>query len=278
MVPTKLFAWQHGEKTWGKGRRGWDVWRVTWKLTLLYVKQTANGNFLYDGGNSNRGSVSTWRGGMGRELGGRFKTEGTYVYLCLIHVDVWQRTTKFYKAIILRLKINKKFKKTIRNSCHPPSIHHPSTHQTIKPYTLQPSIHPPTHHLSIHLPTHSSTHPSICHPSTHLPTHPSIYPSTTYPSTSIHLSIHLLIQHSKRISTLHLFISSPSTHPLSIHHPLIHHPFIDHPLIYHSSTHPPINPSIHPLTIHPFIYLIWNGVRKPWMKSSHMGTNSWQTT
>ena len=179
----------------------------------------------------------------GEGVGGRFKREGTYVYLWLIHVDVWQKTTKFYKAIILPLKINKKFKKTIRNSCHPPSIHHPSTHQTVKPYTLQPSIHPPTHHLSIHLPTHSSTHPSICHPSTHLPTHPSIYPSTTYPSTSIHLSIHLLIQHSKHISTLHLFISSSSIHPPSIHHPLIHHPFIDHPLIYHSSTHPPTHHS-----------------------------------
>ena len=28
----------------------------------------------------------------------------TYVYLWLIHVDIWQKTTKFYKAIILHLK------------------------------------------------------------------------------------------------------------------------------------------------------------------------------
>ena len=33
--------------------------RVTWKLTLLYVKQIASGNWLYVSGNSNRGSVST---------------------------------------------------------------------------------------------------------------------------------------------------------------------------------------------------------------------------
>ena len=33
--------------------------RVTWKLTLPYVKQIANGNLLYGSGNSNRGSVST---------------------------------------------------------------------------------------------------------------------------------------------------------------------------------------------------------------------------
>ena len=40
---------------------------------------------------------------MGREMGGRFKREGTYVYLWLIHVEVWQKTTEFCKAIILQL-------------------------------------------------------------------------------------------------------------------------------------------------------------------------------
>ena len=33
--------------------------RVTWKLTLPYVKEITNGNLLYGSGNSNRGSVST---------------------------------------------------------------------------------------------------------------------------------------------------------------------------------------------------------------------------
>ena len=33
--------------------------RVTWKLTLPYVKYIANGNLLYGSGNSNPGSVST---------------------------------------------------------------------------------------------------------------------------------------------------------------------------------------------------------------------------
>ena len=33
--------------------------RVTWKLTLPYIKQIANRNLLYSLGNSNRGSVST---------------------------------------------------------------------------------------------------------------------------------------------------------------------------------------------------------------------------
>ena len=60
-----------------------------------------------------QGSVSTWRGGMGREMRGRFKREGIYVYLWLIHVELLQKTTKFCKAIILQLKkkTNKKGEK-----------------------------------------------------------------------------------------------------------------------------------------------------------------------
>ena len=41
---------------------------------------------------------------MVREMGGRFEREGTGVYLWLILVDVWQKITKFCKAIILQLK------------------------------------------------------------------------------------------------------------------------------------------------------------------------------
>ena len=37
-------------------------------------------------------------------LGGRFKREWTYVHFQLIHVDVWQKPTKFCKEIILQLK------------------------------------------------------------------------------------------------------------------------------------------------------------------------------
>ena len=87
--------------------------RVTWKLTLPYVKYIANGNLLYVSGNTNRGSVSTQRGGMGKDMGGSFKSEGICVYLWLIHVEVWQKTTKFCNAIILQLK-NKLIKKEWR--------------------------------------------------------------------------------------------------------------------------------------------------------------------
>ena len=47
------------------------------------------------------------KGGEEREKGGSFRREGTYVYLRLIPVEAWQKTTEFYKTIILQLKINK---------------------------------------------------------------------------------------------------------------------------------------------------------------------------
>ena len=54
-----------------------------------------------------RDSVQQPRGvGMGRKMGGRFKKEGTYVYLWLIQVDVWQKSTYYCKVIIFLLKIN----------------------------------------------------------------------------------------------------------------------------------------------------------------------------
>ena len=91
----------------GRGKdRMRSMERLTWKLTLPYVKYIANGNLLYGSGKSNRGSVSTYRFGIDREMGGRFKSEGIYVYLWLIHVEVLQKITKLCKAIILQL-INK---------------------------------------------------------------------------------------------------------------------------------------------------------------------------
>ena len=41
-----------------------------------------------------------------RGVGGPFKREGTYVYLWLTHVDVWQKSTQHCKAIILRSKLS----------------------------------------------------------------------------------------------------------------------------------------------------------------------------
>ena len=44
---------------------------------------------------------------MGWEVGGRFRREETYTYIWLIHINVWQEPTGYYKAIILQLNINK---------------------------------------------------------------------------------------------------------------------------------------------------------------------------
>ena len=76
---------KHREQTCGHVGRGGErvrcMERVTWKLTIPYGKEIANRNLLYDSGNSNMGSVSIYRGGMGWEMAGSFKREGIYVYL-----------------------------------------------------------------------------------------------------------------------------------------------------------------------------------------------------
>ena len=46
-------------------------------------------------------------GGMGRRVGGRFKREGTYIYLWLIDFSVQQKATQHCKATILQLKKKK---------------------------------------------------------------------------------------------------------------------------------------------------------------------------
>ena len=61
---------------------------------------------LYDSENSNLvlcDNIEEWDG-----VEGRFKREGTYVCLWLIHVDVLQKPTQYCKAIILQLKIKRK--------------------------------------------------------------------------------------------------------------------------------------------------------------------------
>ena len=43
----------------------------------------------------------------GWEVGGRVKTKGAHVHLWLIHVDAWQKSNQYFKAIIFQLIINK---------------------------------------------------------------------------------------------------------------------------------------------------------------------------
>ena len=67
---------RHRKQTYGHGERGGEgemyLERVTWKLTLPYVKQIANGNLLYDSGSSET-LYQSKGGGMGWEMGGRQK-------------------------------------------------------------------------------------------------------------------------------------------------------------------------------------------------------------
>ena len=86
--------------TWGRqagegGMKGESNMEI---YTLTYVKQISSGNLLYDSGKSNQISVT-----IQRYVGERLKKKGTYVYLWLIHVIVWQKSTH-YKAIILQSK------------------------------------------------------------------------------------------------------------------------------------------------------------------------------
>ena len=90
-----------------------------------------SGNLLYDAGSAN---WSLWqpRGvGWGGEAGRRFKREGTYVYLWLIHADVWQKPTQYCKSNYPSIK-NKflKWKKVVYLP-HFLEFNYTTSHQTI---------------------------------------------------------------------------------------------------------------------------------------------------
>ena len=95
---------------WGKERVG-QIERVALKHIRYHgYNQIATENLLYHAGSSNPELCDNLGGGMGWEVGGRFKKERTYVYLCLIHVDVLQKLSQYCKASILQLKIKKKIR------------------------------------------------------------------------------------------------------------------------------------------------------------------------
>ena len=77
-------TYEHGER----GGAGEMYGKSNMETYITICKIDSQQEFAVWLRNSNRGSVSTWRGGMGREMGGRFKREGIYVYLWLIHVEV----------------------------------------------------------------------------------------------------------------------------------------------------------------------------------------------
>ena len=105
-----------------------------------------------------------------RGVGGSCKREGTYVYLYIcIHVDAWQKPTKYCKAIILQLKINlffKKaqsqtieFKKKVHHSLSPNSCHSRAPAHYLMPYVeggLWVASSPTLFQLLLHSFSHSS--------------------------------------------------------------------------------------------------------------------------
>ena len=74
-------------------------------LQLPYVKETANGNLLYDAGNPEPVFYDNLEGWERVGGGGRFKREVTSVCLWLLNVDVQQKPSQYGKVIILQLKI-----------------------------------------------------------------------------------------------------------------------------------------------------------------------------
>ena len=92
----------------GEGGMIWESSIETY--TLPYIIQTASGNLLYDMENPKRVLCKNLEVWDGREEGGMFKNQGTCINLWLIHVDVWHKSTRHCKIIILQLKIKWKNK------------------------------------------------------------------------------------------------------------------------------------------------------------------------
>ena len=54
--------------------------------------------------------MTTWRDGVGREVGGGLRRAGTYVCLWPVHVDVWQKPSQYYNYPPIKIKIFTCFK------------------------------------------------------------------------------------------------------------------------------------------------------------------------
>ena len=90
---------------WGDGGEGEIYGKSNMETYIVICKIDSQQEFAIWLRDSNRGSVSTWRDGMGREMGGRFKREGIYVYLWLI-----QRFDRKQQNSVKQLSFNKKNK------------------------------------------------------------------------------------------------------------------------------------------------------------------------
>ena len=88
----------HGER----GREG-EIYRNSNVETYITIcKIDSQQEFALWLGKLKQGLHINQEGWDGEEMGRRLKREGIYVYLWLIHVEVWQKTAKFCKAIMLQ--------------------------------------------------------------------------------------------------------------------------------------------------------------------------------
>ena len=107
MVLINLFTGQqwsskHKEQTWTQRRRGWDELREQHgNIHSTVCKIDTKREFLVWHREINPVLCDILEGW---EMAGRLRKEGTYVYLWLIHVDVWQKPTQHCKAAIPQLK------------------------------------------------------------------------------------------------------------------------------------------------------------------------------
>ena len=85
----------------GEEGEGWIYGDSNIETHITICKLDSQWEFANDSRNSNLGSVTTQRGGMEREVGGRFKRKRTYIYLWLTHASAWQKPTQYCNAIIL---------------------------------------------------------------------------------------------------------------------------------------------------------------------------------
>ena len=91
LIPGQQWRNRHREQTNGHGERGGEgemYGKSNMESYIAMCKIESQWGFAMWLRNSNRDSVSTQRGVMEREMGGKFKREGIYVYLWLIHVEV----------------------------------------------------------------------------------------------------------------------------------------------------------------------------------------------
>ena len=72
-----------------------DIAIYTLQIQILYIKQITNENLLCSSGNSTQCSVVMY-------MGKKFKNEGIYVHILLIHFGVQQKLIQHYIATILQ--------------------------------------------------------------------------------------------------------------------------------------------------------------------------------